>query len=402
MIQKFGIVLFDSIKPKGGPSGYLYNLQKGFNYIHKNVDIYYYDENQISVKKMSIRERVIHNLSKYVRSIYPLLFIVEILILIKLALFVLLSKKNRIFERALSKKALHFHSVFDLFMFRKKYGYKGFTILTPHSPEPFYQEVVKGYQVRWQTKYKFPLVSVIYSYIERFAYKSANSYIFPCSQTKELYDSFPGFLTGTKGKPVKYVLSGTSYTMPTIQKDIFRKECGLDQDDFIIVYIGRHIPIKGYDLLIEAFEDLKKLGIKILCAGSLNSLYPPPKDKNWIELGWRNDPYNIINAADLAVLPNRSTYYDLIALEILAQGRLLVASDTGGNIELAKHTSGVVLFENGNREDFVRKIEELRFLNSEKRLQLEQQNRKFYEEFCTPEKFSSFYLEAINELTKDL
>lgn len=55
------------------------------------------------------------------------------------------------------------------------------------------------------------------------------------------------------------------------------------------------------------------------------------KDSRWKEVGWTNDSQSIIAASDVFVLPNRETYFDIIMLEVLSCGKIVIASRTGGN-----------------------------------------------------------------------
>ena len=43
---------------------------------------------------------------------------------------------------------------------------------------------------------------------------------------------------------------------------------------------------------------------------------------------WTNDPHSLINASDMFILPNKETYFDLIMLEVLSMGKIVLATNT--------------------------------------------------------------------------
>ena len=71
------------------------------------------------------------------------------------------------------------------------------------------------------------------------------------------------------------------------------------------------------------------------------------KNQHWIEIGWTNNPYSIIEASDLFILPNRETFFDLILLEVLSLGKNVLISWCGGNKKFADFNSeGILFFHN--------------------------------------------------------
>ena len=95
--------------------------------------------------------------------------------------------------------------------------------------------------------------------------------------------------------------------------------------------------IKGYDRLVKIYPELKQRGIEVVVAGGKGGI-AYPLDSGWHELGYISDVPNLIHASDVIVIPNRNTYFDLIILEALSQGRIVISSNTGGNIDIAKET----------------------------------------------------------------
>lgn len=404
IFEKFAIVYRWSIKGStGGPSGYLYNLRDGFLINNDEITVYSFTNknitnNQTNQSQSSLRK--LWSVLKKYKLHFPLLLLFELKII-----YQYLGKFNwsneEYYKQALDKDYLQFESLEDLYDFKTKLKYEGTAILTPHRPEPFYEEKINELKVFLDTSYRFPLLKKVLIYLEKKAYSLTDVFIFPSKEAMELYHSFPGFTDGVNGKPVKFVFTGAPVIEPSTTKEEYRSRLGIGIEDKVIAFIGRHNQVKGYDLLVNAFSNLESTSqTKVVCAGKLSDI-EFPKHSNWIELGLITDPVNLINSADLVVLPNRSTYFDLIAVEVIAQGKVLVASNTGGNISLSEQSKGVVLFENENIEDMMNKINLVFQLTRSERAELELANKQFYTAHCKLDKFAENYVNIIDSIIRN-
>lgn len=391
-MKNFAIFIYSRIgKNQGGPSGYLYNLIEGMNCLGEQVKLF-----SICQPQSSIKDRKISIFLK--TSFNPIIVeICNILYIIKKGL---LSRKN-VNKEIHNYRIIHVHSCEDVFFLRKFIKYKGNIILTSHRPEPLYQERIEKLKIKYNTKWRFPLLHILMYYMEIFGYKESKAFIFPCEQTFITYKEFPGFAKYSINKPIEYVYTGVKKSQPTITKEDYRNMISINDDDKMISFIGRHNYIKGYDLLVLLSEKFEKDNIKVVCAGS-NDLLSAPNSPIWIELGHINDPYNLINASDIVVIPNRKTYFDLIIIEALSLGKIVVTSDTGGNLDISKHTRGLRLFKSGDAESLYKVITEIFELKEEEKEILKNENLKFYNEFCTLEKFAENYLYAVNKICSKL
>lgn len=182
-----------------------------------------------------------------------------------------------------------------------------------------------------------------------------------------------------------------------LARDI-RAKYNIPLSAFVVSYVGRHNEIKGYD-------DLKLIGsrllnryenIYILIAGKESPLKGLSHER-WIEVGWTNDPYSIINASDVFVLPNKETYFDLILLEVLSLGKIVIASKTGGNKFFERfELSGISLFENVS--EAITKIEEMKNKERKERNLLENENKALFQQYFTASIFADNYIKLIKSL----
>lgn len=136
--------------------------------------------------------------------------------------------------------------------------------------------------------------------------------------------------------------------------------------------------------------------VYVLIAGEEGPLYHLEHER-WIEVGWTNDPHSIIAASDVFVLPNKETYFDLIMLEVLSLGKIVVASNTGGNKYFSVFKHGGILIYNSQREA-VRLLKKVMALSFEEREYLGGENKKIFFKYFTSEIFANNYIKLINSL----
>ncbi len=116
----------------------------------------------------------------------------------------------------------------------------------------------------------------------------------------------------------------------------------------VIGALGRLRPVKGMDLLLEAFDRLRDRGVTLKLGG--------PADRAWgvaLRSRYENqpgilflddvNPSNFFEEIDLFVLPSRSEGMSNALLEAMAAGLPIVATDVGGNREVLAHGEAGVL-----------------------------------------------------------
>jgi len=131
------------------------------------------------------------------------------------------------------------------------------------------------------------------------------------------------------------------------------------EDQWRILYMGRLVPIKGVDLMLEALKGDRDKEIFIMGDGFMRSelVEKAESDRTNIRflgnlLGQRK--YEVLDQADLVVFPSiqmsngRREGIPVSLLEAMARGKAIVASDTGGFLDVLDHRSNAVLFESGN------------------------------------------------------
>jgi len=155
---------------------------------------------------------------------------------------------------------------------------------------------------------------------------------------------------------------------------LFRRALGVDDSKLLITAVGRAAPVKGWDILLEAFALVaQSFGhVRLALVGDANDsangcvaehlrrqvLQLGLADKVFF-LGRRDDIPDILASTDVFVLPSRSEGQSCALVEALAAGLPCVAARVGGVPEILKDGFNGLLFD---REDVRGLAEQLELL----------------------------------------
>ncbi|MFQ5800305.1 MAG: glycosyltransferase family 4 protein [Candidatus Hydrothermarchaeales archaeon] len=134
-----------------------------------------------------------------------------------------------------------------------------------------------------------------------------------------------------------------------------------------IVFIGALVKQKGVDVLIRAFKKVKGKheDLKLLIVGD-----GPEREKLEtfatklgladVEFkGYVEDPNPVFSTQSVLVLPSRIEGFGIVALEAMARGVPVIASKTGGIVEIVTHEENGLLFEKENHMTLARSLTEI-------------------------------------------
>jgi glycosyltransferase involved in cell wall biosynthesis len=315
----------------GGPSAYLFHLQQaikktGANYIEFLPSLARFEKSKQGATKTSL----IKNLLK---KIIPSLWINNRRIR-NYVKFLRASADPQLATIDLDQyAAIHFHESLDIWRYHHLLkNYRGQVLLTSHSPIPYHLEVLQEVFGIDQNAISKPVLEKI-SNIDDLAFTRADALIIPCEDAMDGYEKhWPAFKSLVENKPVHIALTGVPPATAKLSKEKILEDHAIPPGSFVISYSARHSMVKGYDLLQAAASELiyEFTDLYFLVAG--NKL---PHEKfthtRWIMTGWTPDPASLVHAADVQVIPNRETFFDLNTLETLSMAKPVILADTGGN-----------------------------------------------------------------------
>lgn len=362
------------LEPIGGPSGYLYYLSLGLK-----------ENNITDIDFLPAKTKTYDKKTK--KLLMPFFFPCKIMSAL------LFPKGNKEIHKY---DIVHFHNTHDLFVNRKEIKkFKGKVILTCHAPEPRFLEIL--HSVSFFERIIFFWAYLFLPQIDKQAFAICDRLVFPCKEALEPYHRWNYFKNKieSSGK-IDYVLSGCAKIIAEENIDKYRNSVA-DKDDFLVCYVGRHNKIKGYDdLKLFASKILasdKKVSFVLCGVGSSRPLDHP----KWHEIGWTKESKSYIKASDLFILPNRSTYFDLVLLEVLSQGKIVLISETGGN-RFFKTFENVGIFFYNNEHEFMKNFNYIKGLSSEERRRLENANKELFNNMFSTKVFASNYYEYYKTL----
>lgn len=298
---------------------------------------------------------------------------------------------------------VHFHDTNSLYWaLADLKGYRGKVLLQSHSPQPLAEE--KHNSMNYKLKLLFPFAKLMYKKMDKAAFERADYLIFPCPEAEEPYKRSLNYfdsLHKTRPAAFKYVLTGIPESNSKRKRQDVCDELNIPKSDFIISYVGRHNEIKGFDLLKIIASELfaRNSDMWVISAGKEEPI-KRLKHTHWKEIGWTTDAHSYISAADLFILPNRDTYFDIVMLEVLSLGKIVVASRTGGNKFFEnKKLAGVFLYD--SIDDAVEVIQNIYSMSIGERNQLGQKNLEFYKQYLTVSSMYDNYLQILKEVINE-
>jgi len=358
--------VFPGIRPGGGPAGYGYNLQMGLQGFFKNE----------KDAPLWILSPTGSSYGIYAEPSWRFRLLQKVPIWLAAQLLFLRYRQvcNDIFryfgfsagdlDRMRSVKVIVFHDWRLAKTYLHKIGRQpGQRILAmPHSPTEHSAEVIENWRAcfgcsqAWQRIYEYLSAMEIQTLL------SCDGLVVPCYQSLESYFvTHPERQASLLNLPIYQIKSGVSAKEATLARRQVLCELGIPYEKKIVGFFGRHHSHKGYDLFCEVarlvYEE-KDSDLFFLTAGS--GPVPSPTDlANFIDLGHLAPQQctNMMAAADLIVVPNRFNYFDLVILEAMSLGKVVLTTPVGG--ALCLKAPGIFMIKNKSPKLL---LEEIRYI----------------------------------------
>lgn len=401
-MKKHLIIIDRSLNSKvGGGRGYLYKLKQGLDKIGAD-DFIVISKKETSDFRQEIKSKYKHNsIFNFCLRFYRILNAVRFYFYL-----CRLNKKMPSDEiiRAIEKydfDSVHCHHPFEFItvMNYLKHTNKNniVKIFSCHDPGLTSDEIYKTFKS--VNKYIAQLLKKQAQNIEQVAFENSDILIFPCENSLNYYKSWKYFANLIEEKLIGYVLTGTEAYKVTEQSNEYREKLHIDKSAIVFSFLGRHNEIKGYDVLKEAAKLVlaNNENVIFLIGGEEGPLYGL-KNEKWIERGFTSEPGNLVNASDVFIAPNRKAYFDLVIIEAMSIGKVVIATKTGGNIKIASLSAGVILVEPENSKALKEVIDKVANMNKEELQALGEKNRIAFEKYFTIEKFANNYVNLVNSL----
>ena len=158
--------------------------------------------------------------------------------------------------------------------------------------------------------------------------------------------------------------------VPTVERSAMRAQLGIAPDTFVVGTVGRLMPIKGLEYLIEALAQLRRQHgpqmseLVIVGDGPLRAVLGQCAESHGVSrdvkfLGMRTDVYNVMRAFDVFALSSLHEGMPMVLLEAMALGVPIVASRVGGIPEILEDRREALLVPARDAGALAREIEVL-------------------------------------------
>ncbi|WP_438349489.1 glycosyltransferase [Paenibacillus sp. FA6] len=156
----------------------------------------------------------------------------------------------------------------------------------------------------------------------------------------------------------------------------------VNKDKINLLYVGRFDRQKGFDLLLEVFNDHQFMEVTLYLVGdTVLKEFDYDYPSNAVKIGWvdNSEIDRYIRACDAVIVPSRWEGFGIVAIEALRNKKPVIASNRGALPEIIQHGVNGYIFDFDNKEELANIIQGL---NKNKLEMMGETGEKiFYEKF---------------------
>lgn len=238
-------------------------------------------------------------------------------------------------------------------------------------------------------------------FYHRFLYKNMDMMLAVTQQVKMQIEKFIPASIRPKVE-VLYIGAEAPVTITEEEKKSRRESLGVG-DSFTIGIVGRIEPPKGQYLVIDAVEKLAAQGIeaRALIVGHAmseeylrelqNDVATRGLSERIIFTGFTREAQTMMQLCDVMVLATENETFGLVLIEAMMCGICVVASNSGGPLEIIDDGVNGLLFQTLDAEDLVRKLGTLAHDTPKRVAFAEAGRKKAMEKFESQKQFERLY-----------
>lgn len=201
-------------------------------------------------------------------------------------------------------------------------------------------------------------------FYHRFLYKNMEMMLAVTQQVKKQIEKFVPHEICPKVE-VLYIGAEQPVVIDADERKRRRKELGLDES-FVVGIVGRIEEPKGQHILLQAVQKLVRDGVdaKALIVGhAMDEAYLARLKKEYSEIavftGFTREAQTLMQLCDVAVLATENETFGLVLIEAMMCGVCVVASASGGPLEIIDDGENGLLFKTFDADDLATKLKSL-------------------------------------------
>ena len=136
----------------------------------------------------------------------------------------------------------------------------------------------------------------------------------------------------------------------------------VEKDKINILYVGRFDRQKGFDLLLEVFNENPFANVNLYLVGdTVLKDYDYTYPNNAVKIGWVDNTEidRYMKACDAVIVPSRWEGFGIVAIEALRNKKPVIASNRGALPEIIQHGVNGYIFDFDKKEELVHIIQAL-------------------------------------------
>ncbi|MFQ6791633.1 MAG: glycosyltransferase family 4 protein [Thomasclavelia sp.] len=190
-----------------------------------------------------------------------------------------------------------------------------------------------------------------------------------------------------KMKKLEYIpgvgVDENKFKLKNFNRDEYRKNLGVSNNDFMILSVGELIPRKNHKLVIDALSLINNHKIQYFIVGS-GELYNELDEyikklglqHNIHLLGFRKDVAKLNKASDLFIFPSKQEGLPVAVMEAIISDTICAVSNIRGNVDLIENNINGFLFDFKDVLYIKNIIEKIYSLSSKDKFKIIKNNNK--------------------------
>ncbi|MCK0124117.1 glycosyltransferase family 4 protein [Gelidibacter sp. F2691] len=149
-----------------------------------------------------------------------------------------------------------------------------------------------------------------------------------------------------------------------------KKNLGIDEEDFVYIFVGRLVRDKGVNELIGAFSSISKSNskVKLLLVGLFENILDPlsketletiNENSNIIYVNWQSDVRPYFAISNVLVFPSYREGFPNVVMQAGAMGLACIVSNINGCNEIITHNKNGMIVPAKNKKELQRAMQYL-------------------------------------------
>lgn len=334
--------VFDTIRPGGGPAGYLYNLSQAIASLGSDtIEIYANRWLDKRSSKGNVTKKPCRWIPAWVRWQYEYL---------RRSSKMQAKRGVSLWLKNLQEKSVLIFHATPLCATYLNSGIKPASqkvYLMSHCPVCPSQEHWDSFEAKYGNSFLSKSIRKKMLILDENTFETVDGIIGPDIESYHLYTATNQRMADAIKRNFHKVITGASPVISTYTKSEAKKALGLDPSKTTVAYFGRYHEHKGADIFksIAKSSTLKDIQWFSAGSGTIDMTSDPI-----INIGWQTDIPRLLSAMDILIAPNRFSYFDLATIEALSMGIPVITSNVGGGLVFEKIGNAVKTFDLNNSQ----------------------------------------------------